>query len=263
MGSEPMHEDVLALSEVSFGTFVGLGSIGATEVCALCGFDWLLFDLEHGAGNEKDLISQIAVAKRHGLSTVVRVETPSRIRCGRVLDLGADAVMAPRLDSAREAADFVRHLRYPPEGDRGVATYHSAAGFGLNPNYFEHANANTVAIVQIESLGALEDVGNIARTEGVNVLFVGPRDLAAALGVEPGESLVFSNALAKVVAACRRSKIAAGILAGDAASAARYEKMGFTFIAIGSDSSFLAHSAKDAVASARLTAETRRKDRPA
>lgn len=248
VGTKPMPFGELVRSGTTYGTFVGLGSTVAAEVCAIAGFDWLLFDLEHGAGNERDLIGQIAVAKRHGVGTAVRVETPTRIRCGRVLDLGVEAVMAPRLDSAEEAAEFVSHLRYPPQGDRGVATYHSAAAFGLDPDYLSRANDAVVAIVQIETQPALSDVERIARTPGVDVLFVGPRDLAAALGTTPSlDAPDFAAALRSVVTACRGAGIGAGVLAGDAATAARYVQMGFAFVGIGSDSAFIAQGGQQAI----------------
>jgi 2-keto-3-deoxy-L-rhamnonate aldolase RhmA len=155
------------------GTFVGLGSIPATEICARAGFEWLLIDLEHGAGGESVLNAQIHTAARFGALSLVRVSTPDRIHCSRALDLGADGIMAPRLDTPEDVADFVRHLHYPPEGDRGVATYHSAAGYGLVNNYFENV-LEPLALVQIESADALHYVDSIAAIDGVDVLFVGP-----------------------------------------------------------------------------------------
>lgn len=255
MESKPAARALLR-SRTTYGTFVGLGSTVATEVCAIAGFDWLLFDLEHGAGNEKDLIGQLAVAKRHGVVTTVRVETASRIRCGRVLDLGVDGVMAPRLESAAEAAAFVAHLRYPPDGDRGVATYHSAAAFGMDSGYLARANDEVVTIVQIETLGALSEVVAIAATPGIDILFVGPRDFAAALDTAPVlASPVFRDGLERVVSACRDAGIVAGILAGDAATAAHYRDMGFGFIGIGSDSSFIAQGGRAALGAMQAEAE--------
>src|SRR6202020_1788551 len=110
-------------SEPTVGTFVNLGSVMAAEACALAGFDWLVVDLEHGAGGEDALLGQVLAAGIHEVPVIVRVESAQRIRSGRVLDLGAAGVMFPRLDSAEEVANAARHLRYPPEGDRGVAIY--------------------------------------------------------------------------------------------------------------------------------------------
>jgi 2-dehydro-3-deoxyglucarate aldolase/4-hydroxy-2-oxoheptanedioate aldolase len=229
----------------TLGTFNSLGSALATEACAVGGFDWVLIDLEHGGGNEQTLIGQLRGAQVHGASTVVRVETADRIRCGRALDLGADGIMLPRLESAESVREALAHLKFPPYGDRGVATYHPAAGFGLNPEYIEDFNDQVVAVVQIETLGALAAIDEIAAVAGVDVLFIGPRDLASALGVGADFTApAYQNALASVVTACQRHGRQAGILASDAQSAARLLDIGFTFVAVGSDSSFVASQSR-------------------
>jgi 2-keto-3-deoxy-L-rhamnonate aldolase RhmA len=239
----------LRTGEPTLGTFLNLGSALAAEACALGGFDWLLIDLEHGAGGEEALTAQIVAAAAHGVPAVVRVETDERIRAGRVLDAGAAGVMFPRLDTAAAAANALSHLRYPPAGDRGVATYNRACGFGLRPEALDTANDSIVGIVQIESVQALENVEAIAATAEVDVLFVGPRDLSHALGI-PGrvDAPEFGAALARVLAAARAGGVAAGVLAANRAAAERYVADGFTFVAIGSDSSFLASAARQAAA---------------
>src|SRR6185437_16096424 len=116
----------LATGKPTVGTFVGAASPLNAEVCAAAGVDWILLDLEHGAGGEEQVRMVVPAAAAYGVPTVVRVESDARIRLGRVLDLGAAGVMLPRLSSAAEVAEAVRHLRYPPRGDRGVATYNRA-----------------------------------------------------------------------------------------------------------------------------------------
>jgi 2-dehydro-3-deoxyglucarate aldolase/4-hydroxy-2-oxoheptanedioate aldolase len=230
------------------GTFLNLGSPLAAEACALAGFDWLLVDLEHGGGGEESLVGQLLAAATHRVPVVVRVESAERIRAGRVLDLGAAGVMFPRLDSAEQVAQAIFHLRYPPEGDRGVATYNRACGFGLRADALETANEKIVGIVQIESVAALEVVEEIAQIPGVDVLFVGPGDLSHALGL-PGQpdAPEFRAALTRVVVAARSAGVSAGILARDQAGAKRYIEEGFTFLAVGSDSTLLAAAARAVV----------------
>jgi len=243
-------KQALRKADAAVGTFVGLGSVPATEVCARAGFEWLLIDLEHGAGSEADLNAQTHTAARFGALSIVRVSTPDRIHCSRALDLGADGVMAPRLDTAEDVSDFVSHLRYPPEGDRGVATYHSAAGFGLVKDYFESLPAPLV-FVQIESEEALRNVDAIAGVDGVDVLFVGPRDLSSSIGATPSlQDSAFADSCTRVVKAASDNGIAAGILAGTAASVGGFVELGFTAVAVGSDSSLMANAAVHAVTSA-------------
>src|SRR4051812_44960322 len=148
----------LASGDTLYGTFLGLGSALAAEACALAGFDWLLVDLEHGGGDYSVLLHQQLAADAHGVPMLVRVESTDRIRAGRALDLGAAGIMFPGIESPSEAGQVIRHLHYPPAGDRGVATYNRACGFGLHPEVLETANEKIIGIVQIESRRAIERV---------------------------------------------------------------------------------------------------------
>jgi 2-dehydro-3-deoxyglucarate aldolase/4-hydroxy-2-oxoheptanedioate aldolase len=210
-------------------------------VCAAAGVDWLLLDLEHGSGGEEQVRAVVPAAGGYGVPTVVRVESAARVRIGRVLDLGAAGVMLPRLDSADEVREAVRHLRYPPDGDRGVATYNRACRFGLDPAALDRAADEVLGVVQIESARAVDEADKIAAIDGVDVLFVGPRDLSHDLGV-PGNltAPAYLAALDRVGAAAAQHGKACGLLVPDGAAAAARRAEGWTFIAIGSDSTLLA-----------------------
>jgi 2-keto-3-deoxy-L-rhamnonate aldolase RhmA len=229
--------------ETLYGTFLCLGSPLAAEACALAGFDWLLVDLEHGSGDEGVLVHQQLAADAHGVPVLVRVESDHGIRAGRVLDIGAAGVMFPRLRTAGQAALAVRHLRYPPLGDRGVATSTRACGFGLHPEAL--ADRHAVCVVQIENRPAVEAIEEIAAVEGIDVLFVGPRDLTHDLGV-PGDTAApeFRDAVKRVRAAADAAGVAVGVLAPDEKAARRYADEGFRFIGVGSDASLLVHAGK-------------------
>jgi 2-keto-3-deoxy-L-rhamnonate aldolase RhmA len=231
----------VATGERTVGTFVGTASAVVAEVCAAAGVDWLLLDLEHGAGGEEQVRAVIPAAAAYGVPTVVRVESVARIRIGRVLDLGAAGVMLPRLESADEVAAAMRHLRYPPHGDRGVATYNRACRFGLDLGALNRAADEVLGIVQIESARAVEEADKIAAIDGVDVLFVGPRDLSHDLGV-PGDltAPTYCAALDRVRTAAQQHGKACGLLVGSGATAAQLYAEGWTFTAIGSDSTLLA-----------------------
>jgi 2-dehydro-3-deoxyglucarate aldolase/4-hydroxy-2-oxoheptanedioate aldolase len=242
----------LAEGGLSVGTFVGLASATATEVCAAAGADWVLIDLEHGSGGEDAVREGVIAAGAYGVPAIVRVESGDRIRIGRVLDNGAAGIMVPRLISVEQAQDSVRHLRYPPYGDRGVATYNRACRWGMDRGPLTAGEQETVGIIQIETVDALENVEDIAAQEGVDVVFVGPLDLSYALGVPLQlDSNVFQEALQRVVAAAQLHNKAAGILAVDGVSAAKYVRQGFRFVAIGSDSTIMAAAFRDAFETAR------------
>jgi 2-dehydro-3-deoxyglucarate aldolase/4-hydroxy-2-oxoheptanedioate aldolase len=198
--------------EPTLGTFVGTASAVTAEVCAAVGFDWLLLDLEHGSGGEEQVRATVPVAGAYGVPTIVRVESDARIRIGRVLDAGAAGVMLPRLDTAEQVRAAMAHLYYPPRGDRGVATYNRACWFGLDPGALDRADEQVVGIVQIESARAVAAAEEIASIDGVDVLFVGPRDLSHDLGV-PGQVTepAFLDAIEQVRLAARKHGKACGL----------------------------------------------------
>jgi 4-hydroxy-2-oxoheptanedioate aldolase len=245
----------LAKGEATYGVFLGAGSPVTAEVCAAAGVDWVLLDLEHGGGGEDQASGVVPAAASYGVPTVVRAESTERIRAGRLLDLGAAGVMFPRIEGPEDAAEAIRHLRYPPRGDRGVATYNRMCHYGLDPSALDRSDESVLGVVQIETSGALATVEQIAALDGVDVLFVGPRDLSSALGV-PGDltAPVYLDALQRVLTAAMGSGKSAGLLVPDGGAASAMTAAGWQFLAIGSDTTILA---------AALAAELRRAGQPA
>lgn len=252
----PLDKGALAgrirAGETTIGSFAGLGSTMAIEVLAAAGLDWILVDLEHGGGDEASIGNAAAAAGGYGAATLVRVETPDRIRIGRALDAGAAGVMLPRVSSAAEVTEIIPHLHYPPLGDRGVATYNRSLRWGMDKAGLETSNDEVLTIVQIETVGALAEVDDIAALDAVDVLFVGPLDLSYALGVPLDfNAQVFQDALETVLAAARKHGKSAGILSANAAIAATRAEQGFTFLPVGSDSTLLADTAAAVVSALR------------
>jgi 2-dehydro-3-deoxyglucarate aldolase/4-hydroxy-2-oxoheptanedioate aldolase len=160
--------------------------------------------------------------------------------------------MLPRLDTTADVRDALRHLRYPPDGDRGVATSNRACRFGLDEAALHTAAGEVLGVVQIESARAVEQVGEIAALDGVDVLFVGPRDLSHDLGV-PGDfqAASYQAALERVRAAAQRHGKGCGLVVPDGAAASARQHEGWTFVAVGSDSTLLARAVATEVARAR------------
>jgi 2-keto-3-deoxy-L-rhamnonate aldolase RhmA len=241
----------LAAGETLVGSFAGLGSALAVEIMGLAGLDWVLVDLEHGGGHEGDLVPQLLAARATGAHALVRVETAEQARVGRALDLGAEGVMFPRVDTVEQATAAVRALRYGPDGGRGVATYNRACAFGLHPEAIDEARERTLGVVQIESPAAVEAVAAIAAVDGVDALFIGPMDLSHAMGIRGRvEEPAFREAVATVVAAARDAGKAAGILLPSADAVPAAVADGFRMIGVGSDAALLMSAAR-AVAGAR------------
>jgi 4-hydroxy-2-oxoheptanedioate aldolase len=239
--------------ELLIGAWTDMASPLASEITARAGFDWVIADLEHGAGTEADLLPVLLAAELGGAAAFVRPQSGERLRVGRALDLGAAGIMVPRLDSAAQAAEAVSFLRYPPDGVRGVALRTRGARLGaVGHGEVQSINREIVGIIQIETPSAVREADAIAAIEGVDVLFVGPADLSHSLGV-PGqfEHPTYLAALETVVQACRHHDKSAGILLYDHAAFGPHLERGFRFLGVGSEGSFIAEGAKAALAAAR------------
>ena len=239
--------------ETLWGLFLDLGSPFSAEICARAGYDWLVVDLEHGAGTEAGLVGLLQSVEVGGSTPVVRPQSGERLRIGRALDLGAAGVVIPRLDSAVEVREAVTYLRYPPAGVRGVALRTRGAGMGtVAHGDVRQIDERILGIVQIESVGALAEADAIAAIDGVDVLFVGPADLTHSLGI-PGqfEEPAYRDALKTVAAACAAHGKAAGILVYDLAAVPGLLELGFRFMGIGSDVALIGAGARATLAAAR------------
>jgi 4-hydroxy-2-oxoheptanedioate aldolase len=239
--------------ETLFGTFLGLGSPTAAEICGRAGFDWVIIDLEHGAAHESELLTSVYAVGSTPATALVRPRSADRLRIGRVLDLGAHGVMIPRIDLPEQAAEAISFMRYPPDGTRGLALSTRGAGLGeLGHTDVRAINDQIVGIIQIESPSAVEHAAEIAAIDGVDVLFVGPADLSHSMGI-PGQfdEPRFLDAIERVVGAAEGAGKAAGILLFNMAVLPRHLELGFRFIGLGSDGSFVADGARAALAHAR------------
>jgi 2-dehydro-3-deoxyglucarate aldolase/4-hydroxy-2-oxoheptanedioate aldolase len=239
--------------ETLIGVFSDLASPLAAELCGQAGFDWAVLDLEHGAATEADLLALLYAVGTTPMAPLVRPQSAERLRVGRALDLGAAGVVLPQLQSLDEVRAALRYLRYPPVGQRGVALRTRGAGMGTigHADVARVVNERIVGIVQIESAGLIADADAIAALEEVDVLFVGPADLSHSLGI-PGrfDEPVYQDALRMVVGACQAHGKAAGILIYDAAGLPPLLDLGFQFIGLGSEGSFVSAGARAMLAAA-------------
>lgn len=222
------------------GTWLSIGSPVIAELAAHSGFDWLLFDLEHGSGSEATLLPQLQAICGTGASGIVRVGAPHPDLIARVLDWGAQGIMVPHVNSAAEASNIVQAAHYPPRGRRGYSRTVRAYNYGLcSP---EQSPA-PVIMAQIESIEGVNHAVEIAQVEGVEVLFVGPADLQYDLthraAGAPGD---FAECLNVVAAAAKGAGKETGILVRDLADVPHYLELGFTRIAIDSDLAILRKS---------------------
>jgi 2-keto-3-deoxy-L-rhamnonate aldolase RhmA len=252
-----LHERVRK-QELLVGTFLNLGSSLTAEIAGNAGFDWVLIDMEHGAGNRQELLYQLQAIESTPAVPFVRIAWNDPVLVKQVLDLGVSGVMVPYVQTADEARRAVAAMRYPPAGIRGVAVMNRACRFGPGfDEYFKSASSNLVTILQIETAEAIRNVDEIAAVEGADVLFVGPMDLSVGLGIPQQWSHPdLRAALKKVVNACRKTGKTAGMILMNEDQIEQTLADGFTMLSYSSDSAVVVKGLKAVANSFRKHAQT-------
>lgn len=226
----------LKSGETQIGLWVGLGDPSVAELVAGTGFDWLVIDGEHGPNGLRDVLAQLRAVggKSH---PVVRVRDDNRAEIKQMLDIGAQTLLVPMIESADQAREVVRSVNYPPQGVRGVgAALARASDYNAIADYLQTANDEVCLLLQVESRAGIAALDEILAVDGVDGVFIGPADLAADMGHlgKPGAPEVqaaVNDALARI----RAAGLAAGILTSDRALAQGYAARGIEFLAVGSD----------------------------
>ena len=225
----------------------------AAEVMAQAGFDWLLIDMEHGPGDVLTLIGQIQALQGYGVIPLVRAPWNDFVVIKRILDAGAYGVMVPYVNTRADAEAAVRACRYPPQGIRGVARSPRAQGFGQNAQqYLARANEEILTIVQIETAEGISNLGSILEVPGVDVIFIGPVDLASSLGHlgDPNHTEVRS-AIATIEAQTLLAKKALGTVSPSWEKARELYERGYQMVTLMSDGTSLAGLAAEIMANFR------------
>lgn len=229
------------------GLWQVLANSHTAEVCATMGFDWLLFDSEHAPNNVPLLFAQLQAVAPYPVHPIARVPFGETWIIKQYLDTGVQTILVPLVDTAEQARNLVKAMRYPPDGVRGVGSSGARASrWSAHGDYVEWANEQTCLLVQVETRQALENLDAIAAVEGVDGVFIGPNDLAASLGHRgqmdhPQVQQAIADAIIRINSAGK----AGGILTGNDADARRCIDAGFLFIAIGSDAGLLAGSGRE------------------
>jgi 2-keto-3-deoxy-L-rhamnonate aldolase RhmA len=232
-------------STVTFGTWVTIASTDIPDILEEIGFDWLVFDTEHGPLTQHDVSSMVQVIDFERICPIVRVGAVDMYYSKSYLDMGAHGILFPLVNSKKEAENAVSYCKYPPKGVRGVAP-RKASSYGLRfSEYIRDANKTTVVAVQIETKEALKNLEEIASVEGVDILFVGPTDLTMSLGLfENRSSSKVIESMKSVVNVCEKAGKIPGVLALDEKELEREIKLGFKFIGLSSDFRFLLNGAR-------------------
>jgi len=222
------------------GLWVSLASHVSTEIVGLANFDWLLIDSEHSPNDIPLMMQQLQALQSSASAVVARAGWNDAVEIKRLLDIGFCNLLIPFVESEEEARRAVAATRYPPQGNRGVALAQRSSNYGTVPDYHKQINDHICVLVQIESRKGLDALDAIAAVDGVDGIFIGPSDLAAALGhLGDAEHPEVQAVIGDIVARATAQGKAVGIIAPDNAVARRYLDMGMRFVAVGSDQGVL------------------------
>ena len=227
----------LKAGETLIGCWLGMAEPYLAEISATAGFDWLLIDGEHAPNDIRSMTAQLAVLEASGASTVIRLPDDDPAKIKQALDIGAQTLLIPMVESASQAERIYRATRYPPLGFRGVGSALARASkFAAIPDYLTTADDQICVLAQVESRAGLEALDEILAIDGIDGVFIGPSDLAADMGhigrpAEPAVKGAVLDALKRIRAAGR----IAGVLTMDPAYIADCRSAGANFLGVGID----------------------------
>ena len=237
----------LRAGQACFGAWMLSTSADMAEILAYAGMDFLLLDHEHGQG-----IGQLRAIKGSDCVGVLRVPSNDPVYIKRALDAGVRGIMVPNVNNAEEARRVVDACRYAPAGIRGAFGGMRAMQYGFNPGYYETSFDNLLVVAQVESARAIDAIPEIAAVDGIDVLFIGPRDLSATLGkLNQFDDPVVRGQIDRAADAILKT----GKLLGSTAISGRIAKemaaRGYRFIIPGSDVTLLGLGVRTTLADAK------------
>lgn len=247
-----VFKEVLKTERKQIGLWTGLCNTLVAEMLShVSGMDWFVIDMEHSPNELNDVLLQLQASQHGAAEPVVRVPWAEPVVVKRVLDLGAQSLIFPWINTPEQAQEAVQATRYPSLGGiRGVMSLARMNNYGAqNPHYYKEAAGQICNIMQIETVEAVENIEAIAQVDGVDALFVGPSDLSASMGYigqpqHPEVKATIEKAFARIVATGK----AAGFLTANKDDAKWALKCGCAFVAVGSDMQMLTVAAKGAAA---------------
>jgi 2-dehydro-3-deoxyglucarate aldolase len=233
-------------NELTIGSWIMIGDPMSVEIMVLAGFEWLVIDIEHTSIDLKTTENLIRTIQSKNIKALVRVSKNEEVIIKRILDMGADGIIVPMINSKEDALQAVEYAKYPPIGKRGVGLYR-AAGYGTTfEEYKKWVNEELVIIAQIEHIDAVNNIDDILSVEGIDGTIIGPYDLSGSMGY-PGE---FERddvkiAVETVVEKCKKMNIPAGFHVVDTDPSKLQVKIdqGCTFLAYGIDYFFMRDAA--------------------
>ncbi|MDC6170250.1 4-hydroxy-2-oxoheptanedioate aldolase [Paucibacter sp. XJ19-41] len=236
----------LQRGDAQIGLWLSMAQSYCAEICATAGFQWLLIDGEHAPNDVRSTLAALQAVAAYPAHPVVRAVQGETALIKQLLDIGAQTLLVPMVDTAEQAQALVSACRYPPQGVRGVGSAIARVSrWNARKNYLDEANDEVCLLVQAETVTALRNLQAICAVDGVDGIFIGPADLAASMGHrgKPGHPEV-QAAIEQAIRTITASGKAAGTLTSDVAAARRYLALGARFVAVGIDVSLLAQASR-------------------
>ncbi len=249
-----LWKEKILRGEKTMGLFLNAGDASTAELAAMSNMDYAIIDTEHGPFDVESAADMIRSFELHDNTALVRVKDSHRNSILKMLDIGAKGLIIPQVHSVEQVKEIVSFGKYYPIGDRGFA-FGRGAGYGNAAHaklgmtgYMEVCNNECLLIPQCETVGSLEHIEEIAKTDGVDGIFIGPFDLSIALGI-PGqfENPTFQKALTRVQAACNNARKFCMIFCSDSAAAKARLAEGFTHITVSCDYAYYLNALNNAV----------------
>ena len=229
------------------GTYVKTFDPAITEVCSLVGYDCIIFDNEHTAMSKESMAPMLRAAELHGCTALVRVRENNASMILQALDAGAYGVQVPNIRTADEVKQAVHSIYYAPKGGRGFANTTRTAGYGIMPvqEYIQKANDELLCICYCETKEAYENLDEILKVEGLDMVFIGPSDLSQAFGVLGNvKHPTVIAAMDDIIARTKAAGKFVGTVAGNGADAAELYNKGVDLVILSSDHGMMAAGAK-------------------
>jgi 4-hydroxy-2-oxoheptanedioate aldolase len=234
----------IAKGELQVGLWCSLCSPITTEIVSHSGFDWLLLDTEHSPNEVPDVLAQLQAIQAGTAAAVVRPAWNDIVLIKRFLDIGAQSLLIPFVQTPEEARRAVEATRYPPGGIRGITGSGRASRYGRVKDYLKNASSEICVLVQVETREALKQIDAIASVDGIDGVFIGPNDLSASFGhIGNWGHAEVQDAIEEAAVKLKKVGKAAGILTPNEEEAKKFIQWGYTFVAVGADLGLLSKNA--------------------
>jgi 2-keto-3-deoxy-L-rhamnonate aldolase RhmA len=229
------------------GGWLTMGSDVAAEIMAQVGFDWICIDTEHGHGGFQETRHQLQAISTANITPIVRVPWNDLVSIKKTLDLGAQGLIIPWINTKEQAEQAVRYCKYPPEGIRGFAGGTRIWRYGFDDDYLQTVNDEILIAIQIETREAINNLKEIVNIPGIDVIFVGPGDLSFSLGCPLDfENPDHQEAMKTIETVAKNAGIPLGtISAGDNEYLAQMYERGYQFVAVCCDMELMGTAAKN------------------